>query len=337
MRVLCALACVTWCACGARSELFVPDAPAPVDASVEPSAPVDASPQTPCTAIEYTSVGARQSPSLVVTGGYVYYVSSSRSVVRFPVEGGTPTTVVSDPNGFDATFVVDETYVWWIVTSNGKNGDTVDWLARAPITGSDAELLQCATSDGCPGTLESFSSIVAQTEASLIVGTAYATNLYVIPKTGGTPVPLVPIATAPTTPYDAVTIVSDQLFWTTSEFVYAATMGAYAQQTNIAQWPTGLASNDGHAYWTLTSHDTSNLVRRDIDGTTTTLFTGSLRGPLAANASFVYGITDAGVSRVPSTGGTSSLILPEVGPKLFVVDDACIYFIDGDAVRRAPG
>ena len=318
-----------FCACGARTDLgeAVDAAAAPPDASAV------------CTAVEYTSNDASPSTSsLSVVGGYVYYVSSSYSgVVRVPVAGGAPTVLASDSSGWASAFVVDDTYVWWVVGSNGSNYPSLGKVGRVPIAGGTAETLGCATSDGCPAVFGTEPVVVAQTADALVVGDAIKATLFVVPKAGGSAAPLVPPATAPTLGFDQLTVEGTDFLWIASHYLYDATIGAYSEQTILSQWATGVTSFGGNAYWTLSEQGASSLVRRDATGALTTLFTGPLTGPLRANEAFVYGFSAGGISRVPATGGATMPVLKNIQPTTYVVDDACIYFIDGGAVRRLPG
>jgi len=332
MRTPWAALAVT-CACGARSALDVPERldAAPLDASP------DTSPEPICTALNYTSDDALNSPSLAVTGGYVYYVSANlHGIIQMPVAGGTPTVLAADPSGWASAFVVDATYVWWVIESNGTNGESLGRVARVPTAGGATETLGCSTPNGCPAAVDTQAVVVAQTTESLIVGSQFVTNIYVVPKAGGSSVPLVPLATAPTAPFDALTATDTSVFWGADLDLYEAMISADSEQVIVAAGPTGLTSYGENVYWTLLDHGTSSLVR-DTSGTMTTLFNGPLSGPLAANASSVYGMSDGGISRVSANGGASVLVLPNIRPKQFVVDGACIYFIDGAAVRRVPG
>lgn len=332
MRTLGA-ALIVVCACGARSALDVPES---FDAALLDASP-DTLPEPICTALVYTNDDAANSPSLAVTGGYVYYASSHlHGIVQVPVMGGAPTLLTSDPSGWASAFVVDESYVWWVIESNGANFGTVGRVARVPIVGGITETLGCATPNGCPASLGTGTVAVAQTTDVLIVGSGVESDIYLVPKAGGPSAPLVPVATAPTAPFDMLTATGTSVFWGAELDLYEAMIGADSEQVIVAPGPTGLTSYGGNVYWTLLDHGVSSLVR-DTSGTITTLFTGPLSGPLAANAASVYGMSDGGISRVSATGGASVLVAPNVKPNLFVVDGACIYFIDGAAVRRVPG
>jgi hypothetical protein len=306
------------CGCGSRTALDVPEVrDAAVGGDATPPSDV------PCAARDYDVQGYVAHTGFAVTGGYIYVVSTATyDVVRFGTEGTAAETVTSSDNGNAWFFFVDDTYVWWTSTASGQ-------IWRAPNGGGPKEAVACAA---CP----SKAGIVGLT-SSVLVLSDQSNALYALSKADGSVTSFFQ-QKKPTAP--PITLVGDDahVFWTTDEYVFEATAGAL-EPTIDDGWPTGLALHGDDVYWTATDNGTNELVHRAVSGgPTNVIYTGALKGPLGANASYVYGQTASGIERVSIVTGESTLIAPYVYPWRMIIDGSCIYSLDkGGHVFHVPG
>lgn len=311
-RFSCALVLV--CGCGARTEL---DVPAVHDAGSPPP--------TPCDARDYTATAADWS-SFQLAAGHLYFQTGYGALARVDTESG-----VLEPLDMDVVngFAVDDTYVWWV----GKGG----LLAHESNGGGDVSYGPCAAPNTCPGGPGYSSTIIGLTED--VVVTADPQNiLYVLPKSGGGPTPLVPNV-APTAVVMAFVHDGPRVFWMTDEYVFEAIIGASAKPDIDEGWPTGLALHDQDVYWTSSiNHDPRLVHRATQGGDTTVLYSGDMHAPLGANATHVYGVMPGGIGRVSVSSGETTIIAPNVSPLKMIVDGACVYTLEKQGhIRRMPG
>lgn len=307
--------------CGARTALDVPEVR---DAAAPPADVSAPQPLVPCTARDYDVTGDFPQTSFAVAGGYIYVISKTTyDVVRVGTDDATLETVTPSDNGEASSFVVDDAYVWWARSDPNE-------IFRAPITGGQKQQLACA------GTCPAKPGAVGITTSALILSDQ-SNTLYAMSKVDGTLTPFFK-QNKPTAPVADLVATGTHVFWTTDEYVFDAVAGDVTPNIDD-NWPSGLAGHADDVYWTSLTNGTNHLVHRAVSGgATNVVFTGELKGPLGANAQYVYGLTGGGIARVSVTTGESTLIAPYVFPSRMVIDGMCIYTLEKNGrVRRMPG
>jgi hypothetical protein len=313
-------------ACGARTDLTdVPsDASTPIDAHASDTG-IDAS--SACPSLTYASdVGS--STALALDDASVYFMSSTCTVGRRAKLGGAMQTwdLGDDCSG---EIVVDATHVYWT--------NAAGHLERFSTIGSfTIEDLGCAALAGCPG------NVHVRAIAKDVVVLVDGFRPVAMAKKVSTPYALAPANIAPPAPVHYVFTDDFRAYWNTDIRVFSNALDGSDPPFQYATSSSGLAIDSSHVYWTAHVGPTSwNLISATKNASgQTTLSSGDTSTPLVANDAFVYGVSDAGITRQPTSGGTIDVIVPGAHPLTILIDDACVYYAEkttsGRRISRAP-
>jgi hypothetical protein len=314
-------------ACGARTDLgtrTVSDASAPIDAHVVDTG-IDAS--SVCPPITYASDDG-SSTVLALDDASVYFMMSTCTVGRMAKGGGLMQTwgLGDDCAG---EIVVDATHLYWT--------NAAGHLERVPTTGSfTIEDLGCAALAGCPG------NVHVRAIAKDVVVLVDGFRPIAMAKKASTPYALAPANIAPPAPVHYVFTDDFRAYWNTDIRVFSNALDGSDPPFQYATSSSGLAIDASHVYWTAhvgpTTWDLLSATK-NAPGQTT-LSTGDTSTPLVANDAFVYGVSDAGITRQPTSGGAADVIVPGAHPLAILIDDACVYWAEkttnGRRIARAP-
>jgi len=308
-------------ACGARTDLGgarvdanVPDASADAVSDVA----TDVAPSK-CAPIEYVS-DSQSSTVLAIDDAAIYDVLDPCEVWRTTKDGSsTSSWSMVDCAG---DIVVDALHVYW--TSAAGH------LMRHLKNGTPGiEDLGCASLNGCPG------NVHVRAVAKDVVVLVDGFRPVAMPKTAGSPYPLMPSGFAPPAPVHYVFTDDARAYWNTDIRVFSAALDGSTLPFQYATASTGLAINATDVFWSSSSNgtfvlDSSPKEKSDVS----LLSTSDTSTPLVANDSFVYGVSPSGITRQPTSGGAPTLIVPNVHPLTLALDHDCIYFAEKTANGR---
>jgi hypothetical protein len=159
-------------------------------------------------------------------------------------------------------------------------------VRRTPKNGlGPVDDLGCAALKGCPGNVR----VEVAAKAALIL--VDGVQPVAFPKQGGSPLALASLSIAPPAPVHYVFADADRVYWNTDIRVFSTLFdGGTPQPIQYATSSSGLAIDSLHVYWT------------------------AISGP-----------SDGGITRVPTSGGTSTVIVPNVQPLTLLLDGMCVY------------
>jgi hypothetical protein len=321
MRVLSVLALgAVLAACGGRVR-----AGATTDAGAYDGGEDGASEEGGSTVVTLVSGDEACPINIVVDATSVYWTSNGGSVMKVPIDGGTPTTLASGP-GTPWGIAVDATNVYWVdVGGLGDDGSVMKVplaggtpvvLASGQITnraGSmaiDATRIYWSTDQGVAamalagGTPE----LIVSTETPKILGVdptsvywaGYTSGILEAPLDGGAMMTL-----APGTVY-AGTLRGTSLYYLVGPDVMTVPIAGGAPVTLASgNGPEGIAVDSTRVYWT----DSLDIV---ADG-------GS--------------VVEGRVMSVPLAGGTPTTLASALpSPNAIAVDATSVYWGDGNGV-----
>ena len=293
--------------------------------------------------------------SIALDATFVYWVDcqgANSDLMKVPINGGTPTTLVSgltsEQSGFLSIAVDAESIYWTSLTAEGG------LILKAPLNGGPPVTL--ASVDGVPnGLAVNATSVFVATGATGTNGTVVEQVLSV-PIGGGTPSIL---ATNDQYP-GSLAIDGTNIYWTQAPFSYRTNDGVTPDQGTVMKMPLGggtpttltsgqsqpfgIVVYDTNVYWA--DQFAKTVMSMPINGGTPTTLATCQDDPtacpleprdIAANSTDIYWVEEGKLLRVPFGGGTPTILVTQHGlglTSVFAVDDTNLYWSelgdDGD-------
>lgn len=288
--------------------------------------------------------------NLAVDAGSIYFTTSD-SIMKAPVGGGSPTTLASAQK-MTNSFTLDSENVYWTTYDKQLGGSTVSAVMKMPRDG------------GTPSTLASFTwtdTADAPTAGQEVVATSLrglavrASSVYFIaleaPGPAATP-PYRPIREVLTVPSeggavsivvsdlgDSIAVDEENVFGfrespgSLSDLVKVPLDGGalmtLAESTKIV--PADITVDTTHVYWSTIGATAGSSTISSVPlegGTPTKLAPGGNSGAnIAIDATSVYYVQDDAIFKVPLEGGTPTILAAnQEGAWAIAVDDTSVYW-----------
>jgi hypothetical protein len=268
--------------------------------------------------------------AIALYGGDVYWTvwgelpMAPSSVMRVPIDGGTPQTLVSNASKPTSLAVAAAGAFWTVPDSPGR-------LMTVPLAGGTATTIAVGDYEGAvatdgvnlywTGDMSVFARALAGGSTSTL-----AVSSHLRGSTDGS------IAVDSTSVYVAVNLVG------VPGTIVRVPIGG-GQLTTIAseQSPLSVAVDATNVYWTNDDGAGGSVARAPLGGgAPTTLSTGPAASGIAVDGSSVYWTNEDGtVMSVPVAGGTPTTLASDQQPSpAIAVDSTSVYWLSSGGVMK---